>query len=81
MSIFHGMHFQYFSHPACPEGYYGKDCMKLCDCGKDGQCDPVSGKCLCRSGTVDLTCHTGTVILFIPSSKSEIISVKYDLYL
>lgn len=35
---------------ACPSGFWGLQCMEVCDCGESGTCDPVNGTCQCSPG-------------------------------
>ena len=34
----------------CPPGTYGLDCASQCLCQNGGECDPVTGECLCMPG-------------------------------
>lgn len=35
---------------ACPDGRFGTECKEKCKCAPNQQCDPINGKCFCRSG-------------------------------
>lgn len=48
-----------FVSAACPRGYYGKDCTKLCSCGEGGQCHPTTGRCMCAPGRMGQSCQQG----------------------
>lgn len=43
----------------CLNGYYGKDCAKLCSCGEGGRCHPATGKCNCAPGRIGQSCQQG----------------------
>ena len=48
----------------CKNDTWGIECLKSCDCGKDGKCDSIDGSCKCAPGftgpTCDQTCPQGT---------------------
>ena len=42
----------------CPEGYWGRDCLRACQCPSSNYvCDPVKG-CVCRPGFAGVDCAT-----------------------
>ncbi|XP_060579778.1 multiple epidermal growth factor-like domains protein 10, partial [Ruditapes philippinarum] len=43
----------------CPEGYYGENCTKTCDCDNDNtvSCDPGNGACNCSEGWSGVRCQ------------------------
>ena len=40
----------------CEEGYHGQDCALQCHCLHGGECDPVTGECVCGPGWRGETC-------------------------
>lgn len=43
----------------CPQGFYGKKCMKTCDCLNGAPCDSRNGQCLCKPGYMGDRCESG----------------------
>lgn len=41
----------------CPIGSWGLYCMEMCNCGKNGICDPVNGACKCSPGLQGSQCQ------------------------
>uniref|UniRef100_H3B9C8 Platelet endothelial aggregation receptor 1 n=1 Tax=Latimeria chalumnae TaxID=7897 RepID=H3B9C8_LATCH len=41
----------------CPEGHFGRNCSSECLCHNGGQCDPVTGKCICEAGFTGDRCR------------------------
>lgn len=43
----------------CPEGYYGLQCVKPCNCKREGNfvCHPVNG-CVCKAGYFGENCDS-----------------------
>lgn len=44
---------------ACPAGFYGSGCQRVCECQQGAPCDPVSGQCLCPAGFHGQFCERG----------------------
>ncbi|KAH7960135.1 hypothetical protein HPB49_017310 [Dermacentor silvarum] len=42
---------------ACPEGQYGRNCSRRCECEPNAVCDPMSGSCTCGPGWVGSFCE------------------------
>ena len=47
----------------CPEGKYGDGCALQCGQCIHGDCDPVSGSCVCHGGWEGATCNQGIISL------------------
>lgn len=45
--------------PACPTGFHGSGCQRVCECQQGAPCDPVSGQCLCPAGFHGQFCERG----------------------
>ena len=45
----------------CPVGKYGDGCAQECGRCIHGDCDPVSGSCVCHSGWEGATCEQGII--------------------
>ena len=46
-----------FCFPVCPVGTYGLNCASQCVCENGGECDPVTGVCLCMPGFHGYKCQ------------------------
>lgn len=44
---------------ACPPGFYGSGCQRVCECQQGASCDPVSGQCFCPAGFHGQFCEKG----------------------
>ena len=49
-----------FSAVACQNGFWGKHCKNVCNCG-GATCNPVSGECMCPPGKMGHYCEQGKV--------------------
>ena len=47
-----------FTVVECPQGLWGIDCSKSCDCNSRGPCYHVDGQCDCQSGWIGERCDT-----------------------
>lgn len=45
--------------PACPEGWFGRNCSLSCKCKNGGVCDLVTGSCRCPPGVSGEQCQDG----------------------
>lgn len=46
-----------FVFTACDAGFWGLDCVKVCDCrNSDVSCDAVTGQCNCEAGFTGTRC-------------------------
>jgi len=41
----------------CPDGRYGAQCLRFCECENGGACDPVDGRCSCTPGWTGRLCE------------------------
>ncbi|XP_076332179.1 uncharacterized protein LOC143237141 [Tachypleus tridentatus] len=41
---------------ACPSGFWGLDCLHICNCKNGGECDPITGRCFCLPGWTGNDC-------------------------
>ena len=59
----YGSHFYYvlivFLLLECPDGFYGQDCMDVCDC-ENGDCHFITGFCNCSIGYMGVACDMST---------------------
>ena len=40
----------------CSEGFYGQDCMDVCQCQNGASCDFITGLCNCTIGYIGRFC-------------------------
>lgn len=43
----------------CPAGYWGINCAERCQCKNSGECDTVTGECICPPGYFGRMCEEG----------------------
>ena len=43
----------------CPEGFFGVNCRKQCNCKNEANCDGVTGECICLPGWFGPSCTEG----------------------
>ena len=55
----------YFFNPACPEGFFGKNCSFPSKCKNGGSCDAVTGRCRCPPGVSGEFCQDGEIRLYL----------------
>ena len=41
----------------CPEGFYGQDCVEVCQCENGASCDFITGLCNCTAGWMGRHCN------------------------
>ena len=41
----------------CSEGFYGQDCMEVCQCRNGASCDFITGQCNCTIGFIGRFCN------------------------
>ena len=46
-------------HTVCPNGHWGKDCLKNCQCQNNGLCNSINGECDCPPGWIGDYCDIG----------------------
>lgn len=51
------------SRAACPQGLWGLECSRPCDCNDRGTCLPVDGSCDCDPGWTGVQCGYGNFSL------------------
>ena len=58
----------------CHPGSWGINCLNKCRCKNKGQCDPVTGECICADGWYGRECEEGKSYLSL-----SIVFDKYNL--
>ena len=43
----------------CSQGTFGLRCANTCRCGRNEECDAVTGECICKSGLRGRHCNRG----------------------
>ena len=46
----------YITISACPDGWYGQDCIHQCNCVNGASCDRKTGRCICSNGWRGIRC-------------------------
>ena len=47
----------FFVSTGCRPGEFGPNCQSVCECQNGGQCDDVTGVCICLLGWIGATCE------------------------
>ena len=42
---------------ACPSGKFGQNCADQCNCENGADCDPIGGRCICKTGYTGERCE------------------------
>lgn len=60
---------------ACPDGFYGENCLHQCICRNGGTCDHVTGHCACPKGWTGLACEQGGSINCIMRQTTHTVTI------